>query len=171
MSAAQHVVVMGVSGTGKTTVAERLADRLGRVFVEGDSLHPPANVAKMSQGLPLDDEDRRPWLAALAGVLAEHDRAGTSTVLTCSSLRRAYRDVLRGGPADPASVFFVHLDAPAEVLARRMKEREHFMPASLLRSQLDTLEPLGEDEAGARVDVTVPVDEVVAAAAGALPSR
>ena len=156
----RHLVVMGVSGTGKTTVATRVADDLRWVFVEGDDLHPPANVAKMSAGVPLDDEDRAPWLTALSEVLAAHHAADDSTVLTCSSLRRGYRDVLRSGVPDGA-VLFVHLTAPVEVLRERMGSRDHFMPPSLLQSQLDTLEPLGPDEDGVLVDVTPPLDDVV----------
>ncbi len=153
-----HVVVMGVAGTGKTTVGEGLAEELGCVFVEGDALHPSANIAKMSEGVPLTDEDRWPWLQAIAEMVAvkHHERA--STVVTCSALKRSYRDVLR----DAAPTFFVHLDAPFEVLRERMQYRtKHFMPTSLLRSQLETLEPLDDDENGAVIDVTPPIDEVV----------
>jgi gluconokinase len=166
-SAARHVVVMGVSGTGKTTVAAALADDLGWTFIEGDSLHPPANIAKMSAGVPLDDDDRRPWLEALASLQSFHHAEGMSTVLTCSALKRAYRDVLRGG-VPPGSVSFVHLAAPFEVLRARMEAREHFMPASLLQSQLDTLEPLGPDEPGTVLDVSEPLAEVVRAAVAAV---
>ncbi|KRF32500.1 hypothetical protein ASG94_18585 [Nocardioides sp. Soil805] len=158
---------MGVSGTGKTTVAAELADRFDWTFVEGDSLHPPANIEKMSAGIPLDDDDRRPWLQALASLQAFHHADGISTVLTCSALKRAYRDVLRGGVPD-GSVHFVHLDAPFEVLRERMEAREHFMPPSLLQSQFDTLEPLGADEQGTVVDVSLPLDDVVRAAVAAL---
>jgi gluconokinase len=154
---------MGVSGTGKTTVAEELADRLGWTFIEGDSLHPPANIDKMSAGIPLDDEDRRPWLEALASLQAFHHADGVSTVLTCSALKRRYRDVLRRGVPDH-SVLFVHLDAPFAVLRERMESRQHFMPASLLQSQFDALEPLGADEHGTVVDVSQPLDAVVRAA-------
>ena len=159
---ARHLVVMGVSGTGKTTVAEALADRLAMRFIEGDSLHPASNIAKMSAGTPLDDDDRRPWLESLGDLLARDHADGVSTVLTCSALKRAYRDLLRARvPA--GSVFFVHLAAPFDVLRTRMESRQHFMPASLLQSQFDTLEPLGPDEDGAVFDVTEPVDTVVAA--------
>ena len=158
---------MGVSGTGKTTVAAELADRFGWTFVEGDSLHPPANIAKMSAGVPLDDDDRRPWLEALASLQAFHHADGISTVLTCSALKRAYRDVLRSG-VPVGSVLFVHLDAPFEVLRERMEARDHFMPSSLLQSQFDTLEPLAADELGAVVDVSLPLADVVSAAVSAL---
>jgi gluconokinase len=158
---------MGVSGTGKTTVAAELADHFGWTFVEGDSLHPPANIAKMSAGIPLDDDDRRPWLEALASLQAFHHADGISTVLTCSALKRAYRDVLRSGVPD-GSLLFVHLAAPFEVLRERMESREHFMPSSLLQSQFDALEPLGADELGTVVDVSLPLADVVRAAVAAL---
>ena len=157
-SPARHLVVMGVSGSGKTLVAERLAGRLGLAFAEGDAHHPKENVDKMAAGQPLSDEDRGPWLAALVAWTRERDAEGVSTVLSCSALKRAYRDTLRD--ADPAT-FFVHLHAGLEVLAERMRGRTHFMPISLLESQLNTLEPLAEDELGVEVDVTPPVDEVM----------
>jgi gluconokinase len=146
------VVVMGVSGSGKTTIAEALADRLGWEFTEGDSHHPPANVEKMRAGIPLDDGDRAPWLAQLAGWIGEREAAGRSVVLTCSALKRAYRDRLRTGND---SVWFVHVDVPEDELARRMAERTgHYMPASLLGSQLAALERLGPDEPGVTVSGT-----------------
>ena len=160
-----HIVVMGVSGTGKTSVGEELAEELGCDFVEGDSLHPRRNIEKMENGIPLTDEDRWPWLQAIAEMVAVRDHEGTSTVVTCSALKRKYRDVLRGA----APTFFVHLEAPFEVLQERMSHRtKHFMPTTLLRSQLDTLEPLDDDEAGAAVDVTPPVDEVIEEAVNAV---
>lgn len=151
---------MGVSGTGKTTVATELADRYGWQFIEGDSLHPPANIAKMSAGIPLDDDDRRPWLEVLASLLAFHHDDGISSVLTCSALKRRYRDALRAGVPE-GTVFFVHLTAPLPVLRARMESREHFMPPSLLQSQLDALEPLAADEPGAVFDVSQPVADVI----------
>jgi gluconokinase len=158
---ALQVVVMGVASTGKSAVGRRLADRLGLAFVEGDDHHSEANIAKMSAGVPLTDEDRRPWLTTLAQLLARSRAEGRSTVLTCSALRRSYRDLLRGSLGD-AGVFFVHLDAPVEVLRERMSRRSrHFMPTSLLQSQLDTLEPLEPGERGVRVDVSPPLEEVV----------
>ncbi len=153
-----HVVVMGVSATGKTRVARGLADELGCEYIEGDSLHPQANIEKMEHGIPLTDDDRWPWLRAIADRVAAADRAGTSTVVTCSALKRSYRDVLR----EAAPLFFVELEAPFDVLEERMSHRtKHFMPTSLLRSQFDALEPLEDDEAGAVVDVTPPLDEVI----------
>jgi gluconokinase len=150
---------MGVSGSGKTTVAEELSSRLGYEFVEGDDFHPPANVAKMSAGVPLDDTDREPWLRSLADWLRRRHAEGVSTVMTCSALRRRYRDVLREGAEN---TFFVHLAVDRERLLKRVAKRRHFMPASLLTSQLDTLEPLGPDEDGVTVEVTdEPPDRVV----------
>lgn len=160
-----HIVVMGVSATGKTTIAEELAKELDCEFVEGDSLHPHRNIEKMEHGIPLTDEDRLPWLQAIADLVAVKDHEGTSTVVTCSALKRTYRDLLR----DAAPTFFVHLHAPFEVLEQRMKLRtRHFMPTSMLRSQFDTLEDLGDDEEGAVVDVTPPVEEVVEEAVNAV---
>ena len=160
-----HIVVRGVSGTGKTSVGEELAEELGCEFVEGDSLHPRHNIEKMEHGTPLTDEDRWPWLQAIAEMVAVRDHEGTSTVVTCSALKRKYRDILR----DAAPTFFVHLDAPFEVLEARMQERtKHFMPTSLLRSQVDTLEPLDDDEAGEVVDVSPALDVVVEEAVNAV---
>ena len=163
----RHLVVMGVSGTGKTTVATELADRFGWQFIEGDSLHPPANIAKMAAGVPLDDDDRWPWLEVLASLLALHVDDGISSVLACSALKRTYRDALRAGvPA--GSVFFVHLTAPFPVLRKRMESREHFMPPSLLQSQLDVLEPLAADEPGAVFDVSQPLPDVISQVVAAI---
>lgn len=156
------MIVMGVSGSGKTTIADELVARLGWAFAEGDSFHPEANVAKMHAGHPLDDEDRWPWLRALAGWIGEHESAGRNAVVTCSALKRSYRDLLRDGHP---SVWFVHLAVPADVLADRLRHRTgHYMPASLLESQLATLEPLHADEPG----VTVSGDEPAAAVADAV---
>ncbi len=157
---------MGVSATGKSSVARRLAEIHGCDFVEGDDLHPRANVTKMEAGDPLTDEDRWPWLTRVAETMREQADAGRSSVVTCSALKRAYRDRLR---EDVSDVWFLHLHAPAEVLADRMSQRtRHFMPVSLLDSQLATLEPLAADEHGRVVDVTPPLDDVVAAASQAL---
>jgi gluconokinase len=162
-----HVVAMGVSATGKTVVGTRLAAELDLEFIEGDDLHPQANIDKMAAGTPLTDEDRRPWLQAIADKVAERDAAGCSTLVTCSALRRSYRDVLRTAVA--TDTFFVHLHAPFEVLEERMGQRtKHFMPTSLLQSQFDTLEPLQPDEDGVQVDVSPPIEDVVAAAVKAI---
>jgi gluconokinase len=162
----KQIVVVGVSGSGKTTVAERLAQRLGCDVAEADAFHSAANVAKMSAGIPLDDEDRWPWLRAIAAWIREHDDAGKSAVITCSALKRKYRDLLRA--ASPR-ISFVHLSGAPEVIAAHMHARKgHFMPESLLPSQYATLEPLGPDEQGITVDVARPLEEVVEAALGVL---
>jgi gluconokinase len=140
------VVVMGVSGTGKTTVAEHLVKQLGWPFAEGDTFHPPANVAKMRAGTPLDDDDRWPWLRALADWIGAREAAGENAVVTCSALKRSYREVLRTGHP---SVWFAHVDTSPEVLRERVTQRAgHYMPPSLLDSQLATLERLEPDEPG-----------------------
>lgn len=156
--APRHLVVMGVSGVGKTTVAEQLAVRLDYEFAEGDDYHPPANIEKMSAGTPLDDEDRIPWLRVLADWVRERHQDGRSTVMTCSALRRRYRDVLREGAAD---TFFVHLVGEQALLLERMAGRRHFMPPTLLQSQFATLEALEDDELGLTVEVTDPPARIV----------
>lgn len=145
MTAAPAVlVVMGVSGSGKTTIAALLAGRLGWAFEDGDDLHPPANVAKMHAGVPLTDEDRRPWLAAVAAWIDATRAAGGHGVVACSALKRRYREVLTGGRPD---VRLVYLRGDRELIARRLRARQgHFMPASLLDSQLAALEEPGPDE-------------------------
>ncbi|RSZ56393.1 gluconokinase [Massilia atriviolacea] len=142
---------MGVSGCGKSTVGQALAQELAVPFVEGDQFHPPANVAKMSAGTPLDDADRAGWLLALQARIAAARARGTGLVLSCSALKRRYRDLLREG--DPA-LRFAHLDGPRELIAARMQARAgHYMPPSLLESQLRDLEPLQADEAGVLLDI------------------
>jgi gluconokinase len=158
--ATTSIVVMGVSGSGKTSAALELTRQLGWVFIEGDDLHPEANVAKMAAGIPLDDEDRWPWLQRIAELIAEHEAGGTSIVLTCSALKRSFRDLLRDGHP---SVWFAHVDVTREVLAERLAQRKgHFMPPSLLDSQLATLERLGEDEPGDVISGDAPLPETVA---------
>lgn len=154
------VVMMGVSGTGKTTVGRELATRLSWAFAEGDQFHPEANVAKMRQGVPLEDEDRWPWLHAIADWIGEREAAGENAVVACSALKRSYRDLL--GSGNP-SVWFAHLSASPEELDRRLRARPgHYMPASLLPSQLQTLQPLQPDEPGTVVDDAGGVEVVVA---------
>lgn len=162
---------MGVSGSGKTTVGQALARELGFELIEGDDYHPPENVDKMAAGIPLTDEDRRPWLWMLAGLLADRHARREGTVLACSALRRAYRDVLRSAvPAD--ETFFILLDADRETLRSRMKSRKgHYMPPALLESQLATLEPLEPDEPGVILDATQPPTAIVAVAISAVRSR
>jgi gluconokinase len=151
-----RVVVMGVSGSGKSTVGAALAQRLRVPFADADDFHPPANVAKMTAGEPLDDHDRHPWLEAVGGWLAEHPDGG---VMSCSALKRKYRDQLRH---HASGVVFLLLDGTPEVIRRRQASRPgHFMPASLLTSQLASLEPLAPDEHGVTVDVDQSVDAIV----------
>ncbi|GAA5161500.1 gluconokinase [Pseudonocardia eucalypti] len=158
------LVVMGVSGSGKSTVGAELAARLRLPFADADDFHPAANIAKMSAGVPLADADRRPWLRLLGDWLA--GRAVTGAVLSCSALKRRYRDRLR---AAAPSVTFLHLAGPPEVIARRVAGRlDHFMPSSLVRSQYAALEPLRADEAGVTLDLGLPVEELVGQCLAAL---
>ena len=151
------LVVMGVTGSGKSTVGAALGRRLRVPFADADDFHSAANVAKMSAGVPLDDDDRMPWLRSIGAWLAE--RAGSGGVVSCSALRRAYRDVLR---AAAPQVGFVHLHGEEEVVRQRVAARPgHFMPASLVASQFRTLEPLGADERGIVLDFGRGVDRLV----------
>ncbi len=150
------IVVMGVSGSGKSTVGAALAQRLRVPFADADDFHPPASIAKMTAGVPLDDDDRHPWLETIGDWLAEHPAGG---VMSCSALKRTYRDQLRRHRTD---VEFLHLSGSADVVARRQASRPgHFMPASLVASQFETLEPLEPDEPGITIDVEQSVDSIV----------
>jgi carbohydrate kinase (thermoresistant glucokinase family) len=163
------VVVLGVSGSGKSTIGAVIAERLGVPFADADSLHSAANIAKMAAGIPLDDADREPWLQSVGGALARAAVAGTGLVMACSALKHAYRQTIR---TEAPGVMFVHLHGTREVLAQRLKARSgHFMPLSLLDSQLATLEPLGADEQGIVVDIHPPCDSVAADAVSQLASR
>jgi gluconokinase len=162
-----RIVVMGVSGCGKSSVGIALAEALGARFIDGDDLHPAANKAKMSAGIPLDDSDRWPWLELVSQALAEEVGSGsTGTVIACSALKRVYRErILAGAP----NTFFVHLDGSREVLEQRLGARSgHFMPATLLDSQLATLEPLGADEPGCVLNVEDSISRLVEQAREAL---
>ncbi len=168
-------VVMGVSGSGKTTVGRALAERLGWEFQEGDALHPPENVAKMHAGQPLDDNDRAPWLAVVAACVDAWRRDGSCGVITCSALKRKYRDTIIGPDRPEARLVF--LTAPRAVLAERIGHRQgHFMPATLLDSQLATLEPPTPDENPIIVTVETSVEVIVeqitaALTAAPMPAR
>ncbi|WP_430868917.1 gluconokinase [Demequina aurantiaca] len=157
-AAAPLIVVMGVSAAGKSTVGQEVASRLAVPFVDGDDLHPPANKKKMLSGNQLTDSDRAPWLDAVGERFAIASAKGEGLVIACSALRREYRDRVRSYAPD---VMWVHLDGTPELLAARAVARtDHFMPASLLGSQLATLEPLQADERGLRVDVAQPVESI-----------
>lgn len=153
-----RIVVMGVSGCGKSSVGSALAEALGARFIDGDDLHPEANKAKMGAGIPLDDDDRWPWLDLVGKALAE----GAGTVIACSALKRAYRDRIR---ATAPNTFFVHLDGTREILQQRLGGRKgHFMPATLLDSQLAILEPLETDEFGSVIDIDQSLSQIIALA-------
>jgi gluconokinase len=162
----EQIVVMGVSGSGKSTIGVLIADALGVPFVDGDSLHPAANIAKMAGGRPLDDDDRRPWLLEIGRRLAAAGQSGEGLVVACSALKRAYRDLILSAAPEAR---FVHLHGSREVLGSRLEGRtDHFMPPALLDSQLATLEPLADHEPGVVIDVGAPVEQVVASAVSSL---
>jgi len=159
---------MGVSGVGKSSVAAELHRSLGWPFAEGDDFHPASNVAKMRSGIALDDDDRRPWLAAIATWVGAQELAERDCIVTCSALKSAYREALRVGHP---SIWFVHLTAPRDVIASRLDHRVgHFMPPSLIVSQLDQLEVLRSDEPGLNVAATNSPDATAAAIEGLLRS-
>ena len=158
-----HFVVMGVSGCGKTSVGQGLSAELGAdfglVFIDGDDLHPAANIAKMSRGEPLNDADRAPWLRDVGQHLARHK---SPVVISCSALKRSYRDIIRATAPQTA---FLHLAAPKPVLAARVAQRkDHFMPPDLLDSQYAALEPLGPDESGTMISIDQPLEAVISEA-------
>lgn len=159
------ILIMGVSGIGKTTVGEMLAAQLGWTYVEADRFHPPGNLAKLHDGIALTDEDRAPWLAALSTELRARDAAGENVVVACSALKAKYREALLAGIGEAVVVF---LDAPSAVVAQRLAARSgHFMSPALLRSQIETLEP----PAGAvRLDATLPPERLVAEIRERLPA-
>lgn len=160
MSKVCYIVVMGVSGCGKSTVAALLAGRLGWSFVEGDALHPPANVDKMSRGIPLTDADRRPWLQEIADVIQGWRAAGQCGVVACSSLRRDYREIITGAADD---LRFVYLRGSFSLIEQRLATRQgHYMPVSLLESQFATLEEPTDDEPAITLDAGAPAEDLVA---------
>lgn len=152
---------MGVSGSGKSTIASMLATRLGFEYVDADWLHPPANLEKMQQGIALDDDDRWPWLRAIAERIEALRAEGRGAVVACSALKRVYRDVLTGGRADARLVYLE--GTPAAIAPRLAGRGGHFMPASLLESQFAALEPPGADERAIHVSIEAPPEAIVAA--------
>lgn len=163
-----HLIVMGVAGSGKSTVAEAIQKALGWPFAEGDDFHPQSNVDKMSEGRPLTDGDRLPWLRALAEWTAERDAKGQSTIVTCSALKQAYRDELRKG----GRTIFVHLHGSKDILLERITGREdHFMPPELLESQLDTLEPFAPHEDSLPCDIANTPEQIAQSVVDRLPAH
>jgi gluconokinase len=159
MADAPIVLVMGVSGSGKTTIGAMLAGRLGWPYAEADDFHPPANVAKMAAGHPLTDEDRWPWLEAIGRWIDERRAAGESAVVSCSALKRSYRDLLRRGQPE---LYLVYLDGSREIIGERMVARQgHFFTAEMLDSQFEALEPPEPDEDVLTVPVTASPPEIV----------
>jgi gluconokinase len=163
------LVVMGVSGSGKSTVGAAVAARIAARFLDADDFHPASNVAKMAAGMPLTDEDRHPWLVVVGDEIARRAADGGEVVVACSALKRSYRDLLRAHAGD---LFFAHLHGSPELLAQRIGVRtDHFMPSSLLQSQLATLESLQPDEPGVTVDVAASPAAVVDSILAAWPGR
>ncbi|WP_449372665.1 gluconokinase [Arthrobacter psychrolactophilus] len=160
---ATHLVVMGVAGSGKSTIAAALSQHLGWACAEADEFHPQSNIDKMTQGIPLQDDDRWPWLREIQGWMTSQAAAEKSTVLTCSALKQSYRTLLSEAKG---RVLFIHLDGGAELISQRMQGREgHFMPPTLLPSQLATLESLTDSELAAgslRLDISKSPEEIVA---------
>jgi gluconokinase len=153
------VVVMGVTGCGKTTIGRLLAERLGVAYAEADSFHPPANVAKMITGQALDDDDRYPWLEEIADWIRARVQGGEGGVVSCSALKVRYRDLLREAGA---GVWFLHLDADRDLITRRVAARhDHFMPVSLIDSQFRALEPLRLNEEGAVIDASARPEDIL----------
>ncbi|MET9487132.1 gluconokinase [Nocardia sp. NPDC006630] len=165
------VVVMGVSGSGKSTLGQTLATALGWDFLEGDDLHPAANIAKMAAGQPLTDDDRRPWLAAISQWMSGETAAGRSGIVTCSALKHSYRDMLRHSMIDhpEADLTFLYLSGSRDRLERRLTTRtDHFMPPGLLDSQLGTLEVPTPGEGIITIEIGPPPNEIAAAALAAI---
>ncbi|WP_411730953.1 gluconokinase [Paeniglutamicibacter sp.] len=163
------MVVMGVSGCGKSTVGNMLAQAIGSTFIDGDDLHPVSNKEKMAAGRPLDDTDREPWLATIGDALHSSSESGSPAIIACSALKRSYRDLLRAH--EPATVF-IHLRGAADLIQNRLDERSHeYMPSTLLTSQLNTLEAIEADESAIEVDVSQTPEDIVALVAKSLNDR
>lgn len=163
------VVMMGVSGSGKTTIAKGVGERVGLDVLEGDAYHPAANVAKMKSGIPLEDTDRLPWLHAIAVAIDEELAGGRSAIVACSALKRSYREILIGAHK---GVVLVYLQGSPALIGQRLRSRKgHFMPPTLLQSQFDTLEEPGEDEAPIVVSIAPPPERIVDAVIAGLQKR
>lgn len=163
------MIVMGVSGCGKSTVGKMLAEALGSTFTDGDDLHPASNREKMAAGHPLEDADRQPWLATIGHALSRSTESGTPAIIACSALKRSYRDLLR---AHEPSTLFIHLHGAADLIQNRLDERSHaYMPSILLTSQLNTLEAIEADETAIEVDVSQSPEDIVALVANSLNYR
>jgi len=157
---ARIVIIMGVSGCGKSSVGAAMGGREGVPFLDGDDFHPTANVEKMRSGTPLTDDDRWPWLTILGKALFEAAAIDGRVFGACSALKRSYRDALTTAAGEP--ILFLHLDGPKELIAERMAARTgHYMPTGLLDSQIATLEPLGDDEFAAKVDLSQTLEEIL----------
>lgn len=158
-SGIKAIIVMGVSGSGKTTIAQALAKRTGFTERDGDDFHPPANIEKMKAGIPLTDDDRLPWLHAIAEAIDRHADGGTPAIIACSALKQAYRDILVHGRED---VRIVYLNGSADLLAQRLAQRGgHFMPPELLDNQIETLEPPQPGEHILTIDIAASVERIV----------
>ena len=166
---ATAIVVMGVTGAGKSTIGSLLAQQLARPLIEGDSLHPPSNIAKMSQGIPLNDDDRLPWLKAIAARIDDARRASQPIIVTCSALKRSYREILTDGHDD---VGFVYLKGANDLIADRLAARKgHFMPPQLLDSQMAALQEPGVDEPSIVIAIDAAPDDIVASIIGKFGSQ
>lgn len=153
----RRILIMGVSGSGKSTIGEAVAERTGCEYIDGDKYHPPENIEKMSNGEALTDEDRQGWLEALAELFARHRAEDKSVMIGCSGLKRTYRDILRQG--DP-ELIILFLDGDYDTILQRMEERQHFFSPQMLRTQFDTLQPPGPDEA-ISIDISKSFDNVI----------
>ncbi|HIV15382.1 MAG TPA: gluconokinase [Candidatus Avisuccinivibrio pullicola] len=162
----KNIVIMGVCGSGKTSVGLAIAEKLGCRFLDGDDLHPRANIIKMGEGHPLNDEDRQPWLERISDVFFSLSRRSENAVIVCSALKKKYRDVLRNGN----DLIFVHLVGDYDTILNRMKKRQgHYMKENMVKSQFDTLEMPGADEKDViAIDITPPLDVVIARAVSAV---